>query len=165
MLTSMLAAVRRNALSSLALTVAVLALAGGAYATSRLSANSVSTRQIVNHSITPAKLSYGQRTFGGYVRDWASVNATGTIAAGSPGAANGGSSLPSYAVYCHSGNKVQRIGSCVPEVTAQGAPTSAGVQAPGAYATAIVAENSVLIRTYSASGVQTPEAFYLTVTC
>jgi hypothetical protein len=47
MLRSVLAAVRRNVIASLALTLAVLALAGGAYATLRLPAGSVTNRPYV----------------------------------------------------------------------------------------------------------------------
>jgi hypothetical protein len=167
MFRSILAAARRNALAALALTLAILAVAGGAYAALRLPVNSVSTRQIVSHSITPNKLSYGPKTFGGYSAHSAIVNANGTIAGGSNGAVNfAGSPSTVYAIQWGTGRAVQRIAHCAPEVTVQGAPASSGALVPGGYATAIVDHgDNVIVRTYNAAGLQVPEPFYLTVTC
>jgi hypothetical protein len=166
MLAFVLAAIRRNALAALALAVAVLGLAGGAYATFRLPANSVSTGQIVNHSITPAKLRFTQKTFGGYVRDWAVVSANGTIAAANTQAGNfagGTPGGPVYAIAWSIGTSTQIIRNCVPEVTVE-APLAPGAQ-PGAYATAANDKDAIVVRTYNAAGVPTSEPFYLTVTC
>jgi hypothetical protein len=162
-----LAAVRRNAIASLALAVAVLALAGGAYATLRLPAGSVTNRAIANHTITPGKLNTsGARSFGGYVGDWASVNASGQVVASSRQTQNDGASAVNglYAISWHPAGStaLDRIGRCVPEVTVQG---STAFPPPGGFATAITKGNAILVETYSASGVSTPESFYLTVIC
>ena len=72
---------RSNVVAYLALVLAGLALAGGAYAALSLPAGSVGARQIRNHSIGPVKLD--PRAIGGFVRHWARVDATGTIVASS----------------------------------------------------------------------------------
>jgi hypothetical protein len=168
MLTSVLGAVRRNALASVALAVAVLALAGGAYATLRLPAGSVTDRTIANHTITPGKLNVtAAHSFGAYIRDWASVNADGTIAASNRRAGNGaggGPQSPFYAItWAATRQSSDPIGRCVPEVTVRG---STALSVPGAFATAVAGKGGfVTVHTYSASGVPTPEAFYVVVIC
>jgi hypothetical protein len=168
MLRSVLAAVRRNAIASLALTVAVLALAGGAYATLRLPAGSVTNRAIANHTITPGKLNTSRaESFGGYVRDWAIVDSAGQVTASNREAGNGGpAGAPAgfYAIVWNSGKStVDRIKRCVPEVTVQGSPA---FSAPGAFATAVIdSASGVDVHTYSASGTAAPEGFYVVVVC
>lgn len=75
---------RSNVIAYLALGCALLALAGGAYATVALPANSVGARQIRNGSVTPAKLN--RRAIGGTIVHWARVNAAGRVVASSGGA-------------------------------------------------------------------------------
>jgi hypothetical protein len=70
---------RRNAVAYLALFVA---LGGTSYAAVNLPANSVGTRQLKNHSVTPAKLDRG--SIAGYVHDWAEISSGGTIIASRP---------------------------------------------------------------------------------
>jgi hypothetical protein len=165
-LTSALAALRRNAIASLALTLAVLALAGGAYAALRLPAGSVTNRAIANRTITPGKLNTrGTGSFGGYVRDWASVAAAGQIVASNREAGDGSAvaAQGQYAITWNAGKAgLDPIGRCVPEVTVQGSTASA---APGAFATAVPQGAAIIVHTYSASGAQAPEPFYLVVIC
>jgi hypothetical protein len=168
MLTSVLAAVRRNAIASLALTLAVLALAGGAYAALRLPAGSVTNRTIANHTITPGKLNTsGAGSFGGYIRDWAAANSAGQVTASNREAGNAGApgaSAGFYAIVWHAGKStLDRITRCLPEVTVQG---SAAFSAPGAFATAVIDSGSgVDVHTYNASGTPAPEGFYVVVVC
>jgi hypothetical protein len=168
MLRSVVAAVRRNAIASLALTVAVLALAGGAYATLRLPAGSVTNRAIANHTITPGKLNTrAAGSFGGYVRDWASVNSAGQVTASNREAGNAAAPAApdgAYGIVWHAGKStLDQINRCLPEVTVQGSPA---FSAPGAFATAVIdAANGVDVHTYSASGTAAPEGFYVVVVC
>jgi hypothetical protein len=167
MLRSVLAAMRRNAVASVALTVAVLALAGGAYAALRLPAGSVTNRAIANHTITPGKLNVtAAHSFGGYIRDWASVNSAGQVTASNRNAFNAagnGPQAPTYSIGWFATRHLNdRIGRCVPEVTVQG---STAFSAPGGFATAVPQANTIDVHTYNASGAATPEPFYLVVIC
>jgi len=68
---------RANTVAYLAL---FIALGGTSYAAFNLPANSVGTRQIRNHSITPVKFDAGK--IGAYVRAWAVIeNGTQVVAA------------------------------------------------------------------------------------
>ena len=67
---------RHNAIAYLALFVA---LAGTSYGAFRVPDASVGERQLVNHSIDPVKLN--PRFIGGYVRKWATVDASGRLIA------------------------------------------------------------------------------------
>lgn len=156
---------RANVIAYLALFVA---LGGTSYAAISIPAGSVTNRDIANRTITPGKLNFtAAHSFGGYVRDWASVNADGTIAASNRTAGNsagGGPQSPFYAIrWTARGHAFDPIGLCVSEVTVQG---STALSAPGAFATAITGQGGfVTVHTYSASGVPTPEAFYVVVIC
>ena len=77
--------VRSNVVAYIAVAMSFLALTGGAYAAFSVPANSVGTRQLRNHSITPVKLNPG--AIGGSVRHWAEVNASGGIVTSSSRAA------------------------------------------------------------------------------
>lgn len=70
---------RANAVGYVALFVA---LSGTSYAAFSLPANSVGSRQIVNHSITPVK--FDPTAIGGVVRYWARINAAGQVIASRP---------------------------------------------------------------------------------
>ena len=70
---------RSNLVAYVALFVA---LGGTSYAAVSLPANSVGTRQIKNHSITPIKLDPGK--FGAYVRAWAVIQGGTKVIAASP---------------------------------------------------------------------------------
>jgi hypothetical protein len=163
-----LAATRRNAVASVALTVAVLALAGGAYATFRLPAGSVTGRAIANHTITPGKLNLtAAHSFGGYVRDWAVVDSAGQVIASNREAGNAGAPAAvagTYGIVWHAGKStLDQIRGCLPEVTIQGSPAFA---APGGFATAVIdAGSGVVVHTYSSSGTAAPEGFYVVVVC
>lgn len=63
---------RANLIAYLALFVA---LGGTSYAAFTLPANSVGTRQLKNHSVTPIK--FDRRTVGAYVRAWAVIQPGG----------------------------------------------------------------------------------------
>ncbi len=76
-MTRLLAHVRSNAISYLALFVA---LGGTGYAAISLPAGSVGASQLRNHSITPDKLD--PRFINGTVRAWAVVAPNGTVQAG-----------------------------------------------------------------------------------
>jgi hypothetical protein len=70
---------KSNVIAYLALFVA---LGGTSYAAATLSAGSVGTRQLKNHSVTPVKLQKG--SIAGYVADWAQVNENGHVTASRP---------------------------------------------------------------------------------
>ncbi len=70
---------RSNLVAYLALFVA---LGGTSYAAFRLPAGSVGTRQLKNYSISPIKFARSQ--IAGYVRDWATVDTAGQVAASRP---------------------------------------------------------------------------------
>jgi hypothetical protein len=71
--------IRSNAVAYVALFVA---LGGSSYAAVSLPANSVGTRQIKNHSVTPMKLD--RSAIGGSVRYWARISENGKIIASQP---------------------------------------------------------------------------------
>lgn len=75
----LLAHARSNVIAYLALFVA---LGGTSYAAVSLPDGSVGSRQLRNHSITPVKLD--RNAIGGYVRDWARVDANGNLIASRP---------------------------------------------------------------------------------
>lgn len=65
---------RHNAIAYLALFISI---GGTSYAAVTLPANSVGTRQLRNHSITPIK--FDRRSVGAYVRAWAVIGPNGRI--------------------------------------------------------------------------------------
>jgi hypothetical protein len=71
--------IRANAVAYLALFVA---LGGTSYAAANLPANSVGTRQLRNHSVTPIKLN--SRYIGAYVRAWAVIQGGTKVIAARP---------------------------------------------------------------------------------
>lgn len=77
MTTALLHHFRRNVIAYLALFVA---LGGTSYAALSLPANSVGTRQLQNHSVTPIKIG----KTGAYVRYWAQIAPGGRLVGGSP---------------------------------------------------------------------------------
>jgi hypothetical protein len=74
---------RHHSIAYVALTCALLALGGAAYAAIRLPPGSVGERQLQNHVIDPVKWDTNYVT--GFVRRWATINANGGIASTSPG--------------------------------------------------------------------------------
>ena len=70
---------KNNAVAYLALFVA---LGGTSYAAATLRANSVGTRQLKNHSISPIK--FERSSIAGYVRDWATIDTAGDVTASRP---------------------------------------------------------------------------------
>jgi hypothetical protein len=70
---------REHALATAALICSVLALAGSSYAAFSVPARSVGTQQLRNGAVTPAKLAFGAKSFGGYVKHWAIVGADGKV--------------------------------------------------------------------------------------
>jgi len=70
---------RRNAIAYLALFISI---GGTSYAAITLPANSVGTRQLKNHSITPIK--FDRRTVGAYVRAWAVIRGGNQVIAARP---------------------------------------------------------------------------------
>jgi hypothetical protein len=71
-----------HAIAILALVCSLLALAGASYAAIAIPNNSVGTAQLKQGAVTPGKLSGKQ--FGGYVRAYAMVSATGKLVHSSP---------------------------------------------------------------------------------
>jgi len=74
---------RQHSIAYLALTCALLALGGAAYAQIRLPPGSVGERQLKNHVIDPVKWDTNYTT--GFVRRWATIGPTGSILSTSPG--------------------------------------------------------------------------------
>ena len=77
-MTTILRFVKSNAIAFLAL---FIALGGVGWAATSLPAGSVGSRQIKNHSITPAK--FNRSAIGGSVRYWARISANGKVIASS----------------------------------------------------------------------------------
>ncbi|MGH2870065.1 MAG: hypothetical protein ACRDNK_21155 [Solirubrobacteraceae bacterium] len=78
-MTKILASARSNILAVIAIFVA---LGGTSYAAFAIPTNSVGSRQLKNHSIGPVKLD--RSTIAGYVRDWITIDSTGTIVGSRP---------------------------------------------------------------------------------
>jgi hypothetical protein len=74
---------RRQVIAYLALACSMLALGGAAYAQSQIPPGAVGERQIKNHVIDPVK--WDPNYVSGFVRRWATVNASGSIMSTSPG--------------------------------------------------------------------------------
>jgi hypothetical protein len=74
--------ISHHAIAILALVCSLLALAGASYAATQLSKNSVGTAQLKPGAVTPGKLSGTQ--FGGYIRMYAKVSASGKLLSSSP---------------------------------------------------------------------------------
>jgi hypothetical protein len=114
-----------HAIAILALVCSLLALAGASYAAIQLPKNSVGAAQIKQGAVTPGKLSGTQ--FGGYVRAYAVVSATGKLVYSSPQASlnNWGDSTtggPSFGTISWKATAPAR--RCAAFATAQnGAPT------------------------------------------
>jgi hypothetical protein len=165
---TLFAHVRRNAVAYVALFVA---LGGTSYAAIRLPAGSVNNRVIANRTITPGKLNTSAaHSFGGYVRDWASVSAAGQVVASNRRAVNlsadaGAGAYGIAWVTGKAGHSTDPIQRCVPEVTAQES-LAISPPIPGAFATAAIDRSGAVgVATYNASGVETPEPFYVVVVC
>jgi hypothetical protein len=78
-MTRVLNHVRNNLVGYVAL---FIALGGTSYAVASLPANSVGSRQIKNHSITPNK--FDRSAIGGVVRYWARISPAGKVTASNP---------------------------------------------------------------------------------
>jgi hypothetical protein len=74
---------RQHVIAYLALSCALLALGGAAYAAVQLPPGSVGERQLKNHVIDPVKWDTNYVT--GFVRRWATIGANGAILSTSPG--------------------------------------------------------------------------------
>src|SRR5438874_11218035 len=74
---------RQHSIAYLALTCALLALGGAAYAQLRIPNGSVGERQLKNFAIDPVKWDPNFTT--GFVRRWATISPTGAILSTSPG--------------------------------------------------------------------------------
>ena len=74
---------RQHSIAYVALTCALLAMGGAAYAAIQLPPGSVGERQLKNHVIDPVKWDTNYVT--GFVRRWATINTNGGIASTSPG--------------------------------------------------------------------------------
>ena len=153
---------RSNVVAYLALVLAGLALAGGAYAALSLPAGSVGARQIRNHSIGPVKLD--PRAIGGSVRHWARVDATGTIVAAS-GRAKLTAGAPSEGAYLITwsdtfSDRCAAIATVLGPVAGLGAsPGFANARVTGAHPT------GVFVSTYGTDGRQAPAPFSVVVIC
>ena len=153
---------RANAVAYLALILAGLALAGGAYAALAVPANSVGARQIRNHSIGPVKLD--PRSIGGSVRHWARVDATGNIV-GSGGHAKLAAGAPSEGAYLITWSD-SFSDRCAAIATVLG--PVAGLGASSGYANARVTgvhPTGVFVSTYGPDGKQSPAPFSVVVIC
>jgi len=154
--------VRANTVAYLALILAALALAGGAYAALAVPANSVGASQIRNHSIGPVKLD--PRAIGGSVRHWARVDATGKIVASSS-RANGSAGTPSEGVYLITwsdsfSNRCAAIATVLGPVAGLGASSGyANARVTGAHPA------GVFVSTYGPDGKQAPAPFSVVVIC
>jgi hypothetical protein len=152
---------RSNVVAYVALGMAFLGLAGGAYAAFTLPANSVGTRQLRDGSVSAAKLDPG--SVGGTVRQWAQVNADGTIARSNSRARDSGVALDGDYVISWAHSLPAR---CVPVVTVLG---KAALLSPAAgFANARITgghPTRVWVSTYDATGTAKPEPFSLAVVC
>ena len=83
MITTLVQHARRHVIACLALACSALALGGAAYAQSQIPPGAVGERQIQNRVIDPIKWDPSYTT--GFVRRWATVNASGSIMSTSPG--------------------------------------------------------------------------------
>jgi hypothetical protein len=157
----LLAHIRSNAVAYVALTVSFLALGGGAYAAFTLPAGSVGNRQLRNGSISPSKLD--RSLIGGSVRDWAQVNANGTIVSSSSRARNAGVAQDGDYLITWADTFSSR---CVPVVTVLG--TASLLSPATGFANARVTSShptGVWVSTYTAQGTSAPEPFSLAVIC
>jgi hypothetical protein len=152
---------RSNVIAYVAITMSLLAMSAGAYATFSLPANSVGTRQIRNQAVTLAKLD--PQSIGGSIVHWVQVNADGTIARSSSrahetGVAPDGDYLIDWSDTLPAG--------CVPIATVLG--TAALLSPATGFANARITGNHptrVWVSTYNSQGVSTPEPFSLAVIC
>jgi hypothetical protein len=153
---------RANVVAYLALLLAGLALAGGAYAALAVPDNSVGARQIRNHSIGPVK--FDPRAIGGSVRHWARVDATGRIVA-SGSRARDLTPASSQGVYLITwsdsfSNRCAAIATVLGPVAGLGASSGyANARVTGVHPT------GVFVSTYGPDGKQAPAPFSVVVVC
>jgi hypothetical protein len=175
---------RQHAIAYLALTCSMLALAGAAYAGSRIPNGSVGERQLKNYVIDPVKWDPNYVT--GFVRRWATINSSGAIMSSTAGG---------QSTSTGTGNVVVTWGDafagwCAPIATVIGAsdtrpptgisgptgpsgpsgPTGPSSPGSGAYADAQIYPRSgqstlVAISTYNSQGQPTNEPVSLAVVC
>ena len=141
-----------NVVAYLALFVA---LGGTAYAATQLPANSVGSRQIRNHSITPVK--FDRATIGANVRLWAVVDASGHIVASHPRAKVVQAGPASTITW---GTKISR--ACFPLATVGQAGDSSGV---GSASVFFLNGTDALIRTYDPNGSAAAKSVIVAILC
>jgi hypothetical protein len=175
---------RQHVIAYLALTCALLALGGAAYASIRIPPGSVGERQIKNHVIDPVKWDTNYVT--GFVRRWATIGPTGSLLSTSPGGQSTSNGTGSYVVTW--GDAFARW--CAPVATVIGGsatrpptgitgptgptgpsgPTGPTTAGSGGYANAKVVTRSgqstlVAVATYNSQGQPTPEPVSVVVVC
>jgi hypothetical protein len=156
--TRLLTYLRQNLL---ALTALFVALGGTSYAALRLPAGSVGSRQLQNHSITPAK--FNRSYINGTVRAWAEVDANGTVAASSSKASvKVGTGPQGPGFYLVSWKNVAKPRGCF---------SLAGVSSLGSAGSIVTSLDvrftpwNVFVHTYGAQGQFAAQAFYVAVIC
>ena len=154
---------RQNTVAYVALFVA---LAGTSYAALRVPTNSVGERQLRNHSIDPVKLN--PRFFGGYVRKWATVDASGhLIASGGPVKVTMPSFLPpaNYVIdwLTHPRTRCTSIVSLDEHSNNSSGPAAGSVTSGTTQNDIRGVETSV--STFGSSGTPEPESFDIALLC
>jgi len=184
---------RRHVIAYVALTTAVLALGGASYAAFRIPNGAVGERQLHNHVIDPVKWDTAYTT--GFVRRWATVNATGSIASTSPGGQSKAIGTGAYVVtwgdafasWCAPVATVKGGSATTTTTTTTTTPTTTTTTptststtsttttpqqapGPGGYADASIVQRSglstlVAVATYNSHGHAANEPFSLAVVC
>lgn len=170
---------RSHVIAYLALTCALLAMGGAAYASYRIPNGAVGEKQIQNHVIDPIKWDTNYVT--GFVRRWATIGANGSLQSTSPGGQSTSNGTGSYVVTW--GDAF--AGWCAPIATVIGgsaaAPSSTGTTGPtgptgpsgsssGGYADAKIVTRSgestlVAVATYNSLGQPAAEPVSVAVAC
>lgn len=173
---------RRHVIAYIALTCALLALGGAAYAQFRIPWGSVGERQLKNYAIDPVKWDPNYVT--GFIRRWATISSTGSLLSTSPGGQSTSNGTGSYVVtwgdafagWCAPiatviGGSAAAPSSGKTGTTGTTGPTGAtGAQSMGTYADARVVTRSgestlVAVATYNAQGQPTNEPVSVAVAC
>jgi hypothetical protein len=127
-----------------------------------LGGTSYAAISVPNHSITPVKLN--RQSIGGYIRAWASVDANGHVAAGSPGVwvVVNRSGIPGiYAVLWQH----QKFAGCVPETGVRGASNTTPGFALAESLPSAARRGQVNVGTIDSHGSQAALPFYISVLC
>lgn len=184
---------RRHVIAYLALACSLLALGGAAYAQFQIPPGAVGERQLHNYVIDPVKWDPNYTT--GFVRRWATVNASGSIMSTSPsgqskatttgnvvvtwGDAFAGWCAPIATVIGGSASpppptttttKSTTTTTTTTATTTSTTPTPPVKPSAGAYADATIVPRSgestlVAVATYNSLGQPTPEPFSVAVAC